>query len=342
MKKIFKWDFNKCHNLIYNFLFYDIILLSHLCEKRGKDMKKSKLFKETGIVGFIIAIIYIAITWWAPEVFEDPVETNALVEFEDNLQIHFVDVGQADAILITQGDNAMLVDAGENETRDELKDYITSQGISNLDYVVATHPHSDHIGAMYYIIDNFNVNQVLMSGKTHTTKTYEKLLTSIKNKNIEKMVPKLGDKFTLGDATFEIVGPTYKSSYGDNLNDYSLVIKLTFGNNTFLFTGDAEENSEEDMVASGINLKCDLLKVGHHGSSTATTEEFLNAVEPKYAVVSVGKDNSYGLPDGRVMKLLKSYNIPVYRTDESGTIVATSDGNKITFNKQPGTYSYID
>lgn len=306
-------------------------------------MRKGKIFKKTGIVGVIVAILYIAVSLWTPEtLIDNSVETDALVEFEGDLQIHFIDVGQADAILVKQGENAMLVDAGENETRDELNDYITSQGVTNLDYVIATHPHSDHIGAMYFVIDNFEVGQVLMSAKTHTTKTYEKLLTSIKNKNVEKIVPKLGDKFKLGDATFKIVGPTYASNYGDNINDYSLVIKLTFGNNTFLLTGDAEEKSEEDMLLSGIDLKCDLLKVGHHGSSTATTEEFLKAVNPRYAVVSVGQDNKHGLPDGRVMKLLKSYNIPVYRTDESGTIVVTSNGNKITFDKQPGSYSYVD
>lgn len=310
--------------------------------------KTKKHFKETGIVGVIIAIIYIVINLFAPEIFvdtslESPIETSdALVEFEENFQIHFIDVDQADAILITQGNNAMLVDAGENATKDEVKNYLTSQGITKLDYIVETHPHSDHIGAMYYIVDNFEVGKALMSGKTHTTQVYEKLLKSIKAKNVEKIVPKLKDEFTLGDATFEIVGPTYESDYGSELNNYSRVIKFKFGNNTFLLTGDAEEKSEQDMLASGIDLKCDLIKIGHHGSTSSTTEEFLNAVNPKYAVISVGKDNKHNLPDGRVMNMLKNYNIPVYRTDESGTIIVTSDGNKITLNKQPGTYNYID
>lgn len=300
--------------------------------------------KKTGILSVIIAILYIALQLLMPEeyVSDNIVETNAFVEYEQNLQVHFIDVDQADAILITQGKKAMLIDAGENATKDIVKDYITEQGITKLDYVIGTHPHSDHIGAMYYIIDNFEVEKALLPDKTHTSRVFEKFITSIKNNNVEKIIPEVGDEFTLGDAKFEIIGPTYASDYGEELNNYSIVVKLTFGNKTFLFTGDAESKSEKDILATGVDLKCDLLKLGHHGSSSSTTEEFFKAVNPKYAVISVGKDNKHDLPDGRVMNMLKENNIPVYRTDEAGTIVATCNGNEITIDKPTGTYSYID
>lgn len=305
---------------------------------RRKNTKSSKL-----VVIIVLAIIYLVASLLdKDEQKVREIERNALVNITENLQVHFIDVGQADAILITQGDNSMLIDAGEYETADEVNNYISSQGISKLDYVVETHPHSDHIGAMYTVIDNFDVGRVIMSGKRHTTKTYENLLKSISKKNVQKIDGFAGDRYDLGKASFEIIGPTYDSGYGDNLNDYSLVIKLTYGNNTFLFTGDAEEKSEDDMLNSNVNLRCDVLKVGHHGSGTATTDEFFHAVNPNYAVISVGQDNSYGLPDKRVMDLFKNNFVTVYRTDESGTIIATSDGNEITFDQSPGTYNYVD
>lgn len=264
-------------------------------------------------------------------------ETNALVDtnnLDGVLKVHFIDVGQADAILIEQKDNTMLIDAGEYETRDIVNEYIKKQNISKIDYVVATHPHSDHIGAMSSVIDTFDIGKVLMSKKTHTTNVYKKFLESINKKGIEKTVPQVGETFEIGDAKFEIVGPTYDSDYKDNTNNYSIVLKLTFGNNTFLFTGDAETLSEKDMISKNIDLKCDVLKVGHHGSDTSTSDSFVKATNPKYAVICVGKDNKYGLPKKSTIDKLNENEIKIYRTDESGTIITISDGNNITFEEE--------
>ena len=275
-------------------------------------------------------------------------EENPLINVDGNLQIHFIDVGQADSILIKQDNNYMLIDGGNNEDGDMLVKYLKEQGVEKLDYIIATHPHEDHIGGLDDVLNEFDTDLVLMPDKITTTKTFEDFLLAIKNrqdvknKNGEnvtlKKVPKLEEKYNLGNASFVIYAPN-SSSY-DELNNYSIVIKLSFGNNAFLFTGDAEKLSEKEMLDKNYDLKADVLKIGHHGSSTSTSDEFLEAVSPKYAVLSVGEDNSYNLPKKTVMDKFKNNNIPVYRTDEQGTIILNSDGTNITFNKEAGTYSY--
>ncbi|MCF0149609.1 MAG: lamin tail domain-containing protein, partial [Clostridium sp.] len=199
------------------------------------------------------------------------------------------------------------------------------------------HPHEDHIGGLDDVINNFSIGKVIMPKATTTTKTYEDVLTAIRNKGLTITLPKTGDKYSIGGATFTILAPNSESY--DSLNNYSVVVKLTYLNNSFLFTGDAETLSENEMINKGLDLKADVLKVGHHGSSTSTSQGFLDRVNPKYAVVSVGKDNSYGHPNKTVMDRLQSKNINIYRTDESGTIIATSNGNNITFNVSPGSYN---
>ena len=276
-------------------------------------------------------------------------EENPLINVDGNLQIHFIYVGQADSILIKQDNNYMLIDGGNNEDRDMLVKYLKEQGVEKLDYIIATHPHEDHIGGLDDVLNEFDTDLVLMPDKITTTKTFEDFLLAIKNrqdiknKNGEnvtlKKVPKLEEKYNLGNASFVIYAPN-SSSY-DELNNYSIVIKLSFGNNTFLFTGDAEKLSEKEMLDKNYDLKADVLKIGHHGSSTSTSDEFLEAVSPKYAVLSVGEDNLYNLPKKTVMDKFKNNNIPVYRTDEQGTIILNSDGTNITFNKEAGTYSYM-
>ena len=276
-------------------------------------------------------------------------EENPLINVDGNLQIHFIDVGQADSILIKQDNNYMLIDGGNNEDGDMLVKYLKEQGVEKLDYIIATHPHEDHIGGLDDVLNEFDTDLVLMPDKITTTKTFEDFLLAIKNrqdiknKNGEnvtlKKVPKLEEKYNLGNASFVIYAPN-SSSY-DELNNYSIVIKLSFGNNAFLFTGDAEKLSEKEMLDKNYDLKADVLKIGHHGSSTSTSDEFLEAVSPKYAVLSVGEDNSYNLPKKTVMDKFKNNNIPVYRTDEQGTIILNSDGTNITFNKEAGTYSYM-
>lgn len=257
-----------------------------------------------------------------------------------NLKVHFIDVGQADSILITENGHNMLIDAGNNADSNLVVNYLKSQGVSKLDYVIGTHPHEDHIGGLDVVINTFNIGKVYMPKKTTTTETYKDVINAIKNKNLKITVPTPGTAFKLGDANCEILAPN-GSDYED-ANNYSIVIKLTYGNNSFLFSGDAEDVSEKEMLNKGYELKADVLKVGHHGSRSSTTEAFLNKVNPKYAVISLGKGNDYGHPHKSTMDRLKSKNIPIYRTDESGTIVATSNGKTISFSAKAGSYIYND
>lgn len=251
------------------------------------------------------------------------------------LKVHYIDVGQADSILIQQGNNSMLIDAGNNADSELVKSYIQKQGITSLQYVIGTHPHEDHIGGLDYVINSFKIGNVFMPKKTATTRTFEDVLNAVKNKGLKITQPSIGQSFNLGEAKFTILAP---NQIYDNANDCSIVVKLTYGSNSFLFTGDAEGTSEMSMVNSGSNISADVLKVGHHGSKTSTVTNFLNKVNPKYAVVSVGKGNKYKHPSQGVMDRLKSKNVKVYRTDENGTIIATSNGKDIKFNCNPASY----
>lgn len=264
------------------------------------------------------------------------VKNNVIVD--GNLKVHYIDVGQADSILIQQNGHNMLIDAGNNADSDLVVNYLKKQGVSNLDYVIGTHPHEDHIGGLDAVIKSFTIGKVYMPKATSTTQTYKDVVSAISSKKLKITTPTVGSHFNLGDATATILAPN-GSGYED-ANNYSIAIKLTYGNNSFLFMGDAEDISENEILSNGQNIKADVLKVGHHGSSSSTTKTFLSKVAPKYAVISVGKDNSYGHPHKSTMDKLKASGIIVYRTDETGTIVATSDGSKITFSTKPGTYSY--
>ncbi|KYH29222.1 MULTISPECIES: ComEC/Rec2 family competence protein [Clostridium] len=258
-----------------------------------------------------------------------------------DLKVHFIDVGQADSILITQGSNNMLIDAGNNEDSDLVVNYLKKQGITKLDYVIGTHPHEDHIGGLDAVIRAFDVKKVYMPKKTSTTKTYKDVITAIKDKGLKIAIPSRGTTFKLGEAVATVVAPSESSDYED-VNNYSIVIKLKYKNTSFLFAGDAEDILEKEIIKGGYDIKVDVLKVGHHGSRSSTTQEFLNKVSPKYAVISVGQGNEYGHPHKSTMDRLKSKGIPVYRTDEAGTIIATSNGNSIAFNVKAGSYNYRD
>jgi len=250
-----------------------------------------------------------------------------------NLKVHFIDVGQGDCILIEDGTSAMLIDAGNPENGPDIVSYIKKLGINRLDFVIATHPHADHIGGMADVINAFDIGKLIMPKVEHTTRTFENLLLTIRNKGLKITAPVPGTEYRLGNTSFTILAPN-SSSY-KNLNDYSVVVRLTYGSTSFLFTGDAEQTSEKEILAKGYNIKSDVLKVGHHGSKTSTTTRFLDAVSPRYAVMCVGANNQYGHPAPETLSKLAERGIKVYRTDEAGTIIATSDGKSISFNKQP-------
>lgn len=249
------------------------------------------------------------------------------------LKVHFIDVGQADCILLqTHDGNSMLIDAGNNADAETVVNYIKKQIIEKLDYVIGTHPHEDHIGGLDTVINTFVVEKIIMPKVSHTTQTFQDVLTAIKNKGLKITTPVPGTEYMLGDTSFTVLAPN--SENYENLNDYSVVIRLAHGNNAFLFSGDAEAVSENEMLEKKHVLKSDVLKIGHHGSNTSTTDAFLKAVSPKHAVISVGKNNDYGHPNHDVLTRLTSAGVDIYRTDESGTIIITSDGETIKIDKK--------
>jgi beta-lactamase superfamily II metal-dependent hydrolase len=258
-----------------------------------------------------------------------PTRASALAPLAENeVRVHFIDLDQADGILIQSGKNAVLIDGGEHKTRDTLVNYLRGAGVAALDYVVATHPHSDHIGGLAEVIRQFDVKNVVMPEATNNTATFEGLLDEIEKKKLSITVPSAGDKITAGTIELTVLAPS--KDFGD-LNNASIVLKMEHGGTAFLFTGDAETPSEKEMLASGRNLRADVLKAGHHGSRTSTSPEFLDAVRPSAVVVTCGRGNSYGHPHKEFLDLVKqpARNIALYRTDEMGTIIMTTDGKEI-------------
>ena len=244
---------------------------------------------------------------------------------KENFSVSFIDVGQADSVLIRNGNYNMLIDAGNNEDGEKLVNYFKSLGIEEFTYVFATHPHEDHIGGMDDIINNFKIDNYYMSNKLSTTKTFMDVLDALDGRNLKYMVPNKGDTLKLGDANIKVIYPGDDKS---NINDSSIVLKVTYGKNSFLLTGDATSNVERKIYNE--NIKSDVLKVAHHGSSYSSTDVFLDKVKPYYAVISVGKNNIYNHPSNKTLEKLNKRNIKAYRTDLDGTIVFISDGDNLS------------
>ena len=244
-------------------------------------------------------------------------------DINEELEVYFLDVGQADSILIRNKDKNMLIDAGNNNDGDYLVSYFKSIGIEKFDYVVGTHAHEDHIGGMDNIIDNFEIGKFYMPDKITTTKTFRDVLDALERKQIKFNVPEIGDELSFGDVNIRVI---YVSS-DDELNDTSIVLKLIYKDISMLFMGDASTKVEEKILLQ--DLKSDVLKVGHHGSIYSTSEDFIKEVEPKISIIEVGKNNNYGHPRYEVIERLKNIGSKVFRTDEDGTIKVSSDGEKL-------------
>lgn len=287
-------------------------------------MKRRKNKNNTYAVLMAVALIIYGICFGGTED-SYGMDTNTNVEGE--IKVSFVDVGQADCILIQNDNENMLIDAGNNEDGEKLVSYFESLGINNFKYVVGTHPHEDHIGGLDDIINNFEVSNIYMPDVITTTMTFEDVIDAIDKKNLTITVPEIGDVFDVGDASVKVL---YTGVDDSDLNDTSIVLKLYYGNVNFLFTGDATENVEKTLLDD--EIESNVLKVGHHGSKYSSTSEFLEKVNPEYAVISVGAGNSYGHPESVVLNRLSNLNTQVYRTDEKGTIVITSDGDSINID----------
>lgn len=284
--------------------------------------KKKK--KENKLLRILLIIITICYGLYISEI-EETYSLNPN-ETEKNLTVTYLDVGQADSILIENDNEYMLIDAGNNDDGPLLVKYFKEKNITTFKYLIGTHPHEDHIGGLDDIINNFNINTIYMPDVITTTKTFLDVLDAIENNNLTYKVPKIEEIFTLGDATLEVL---YTGVDTKDLNNTSIVLRLDYQNTSFLFTGDATDITEKILLKKKQNLKVDVLKVGHHGSKYSTTTDFLNATNPKYAIISVGKNNTYNHPDTKTINKLNKYNIETHRTDKEGTIIITSDGNNI-------------
>lgn len=285
-----------------------------------------------------------------------------IVAVDGTMEVHFIDVGQADATLIIQGGKVMLFDAATKGRGDELVAYIQALGIDYIDVVVLSHPHDDHMGGAAELLNNVKVGKVygpdifeLMDSLGEDTPGwYEDMVNAVdaidaeQNKGVPEEqqtsiwhFPRNSNgefaKFNIGEAIVEFYAPL-EDKYSDK-NDYSICAKVTFGTVDIMFTGDATSSVEKDLIEEGYNLDVEIFQAGHHGSDTSNSEDFLEAMSPECIVISCGMKNKYNHPVESVIELYKEMNIPVYRTDESGNIVMTTDGTTYSFNVEPGTYT---
>ena len=297
-----------------------------------------KIFKRILVVTALLVILLMAVS-----------DTFGFVSYEDmmvflglrspvfttaELSVHFIDVGQGDSTLIISGDRTVLIDAGDSEGGQAVRSYLVSQKVDHLDYIIATHPHSDHTGGIETVLESFETGTLLIPVFSENGKSEDDLYAWHElNRTAEaagiamtEAVP--GMTLDLGISSLSVLAP---SGDYDEINNYSVVTELVHGDNSFLITGDAETESEADMLKSGVLEDIDVLKAGHHGSSTSTGSEFLEIVKPEYAVISCGAGNSYNHPSASVMKRLGEYGVRVFRTDLQGSIIAESDGKTICF-----------
>lgn len=260
----------------------------------------------------------------------DPVPSFTVVQpsLNSTFAVHFIDVGQGDSALILCDGEAMLIDGGEASQSSKIYAYLKAHGVDHLEYMVATHAHSDHVGGLSGALNYASVDTALCPVTEYDSDAFRNYVKYLGIQGVSISVPHTGDAFSLGSATVQVLGP--QTDYEDP-NDSSIVLKVIYGATSFLFTGDAERSAEADILEAGYDLAATVLKIGHHGSDTSTTYPFLREVMPQYAVISVGKNNSYGHPAEDTLSRLRDAAVQVYRTDLQGTIICTSDGKAVTF-----------
>ncbi len=252
---------------------------------------------------------------------------------DGTIEVHFIDVGQGDSILIKTESGNMLVDAGPNSAEDSLDSYLKAQGVTSFTYAVFTHMDEDHIGGGDMIENNYTIETTIVPKQISTTTTYERLLNATEKNGCKVEQAISGTTYSLGEMQFTVLAPNAES-YKDS-NNYSVVLRVDYGETSMLLTGDAEVDSEEEILAkyNAATLSCNLLKCGHHGSNTSTSQSFLDAVNPTVAVISCGKDNKYGHPKQETLDKLEKKGITVYRTDKLGSVVFSSDGKTLTYRE---------
>lgn len=297
-------------------------------------MAKRKTKKQNPLVGLIVFVIALAVVLFGrlngDFEFTTSDDVNASVS-NDTVVVHIINVGQGSSALVQCGETGMLIDAGERDYGSVVVKYLKDAGIKKLEYVVASHPHSDHIGGLTDVLDAFSVKNIIMPELSEinmpTTRTYEKLLMKIADKNINAIAAEYGSQYKLGGATLQVFGPVKQDK---DLNDMSVICKVTAVKTAFLFPGDAEKAEMSSVMPYSPNLKCDVMAMAHHGSNTSIEKSFLKKANPSVAVISCGQDNSYGHPHKEAVKYLKDNSIEYYRTDKHGNIIFTCNKNGYT------------
>lgn len=254
------------------------------------------------------------------------IASGALDEARKELTVHFIDVGQGDATLFKGPDFTILIDAGRHDSKD-VTPYLQKQGVSDIDLMILTHPHSDHIGQADIILEELNVKEIWMSGDEHSTQVFERILDAILERDVEYLEPRAGESYQVGSALVEVVNPFELTG---NLHEGSISVRISYLDIKFLFTGDAEQKTEAEMIGRRHDLQADIFQLGHHGSSTSNTKDFLKKVQPDVAIYSTKENNSYGHPDQEIVTRINNLGIDLYGTDIHGTIIITTDGKQYT------------
>ena len=282
---------------------------------------------------FIMSIVcIISFAGCDVSVLTDNVSSSSSVKASNGLNIHMIDIGQGDSILLECDESYMLIDAGENDKGGVVVDYLKKHNISKLDYALITHPHSDHYGGFKTVFESVEPDNVVMTEAMNTTRTWEKLVDYIDSKKYNVIFPKTNDTITLGSSKLTM----YVPKVTDSLNNCSIVVRAEYNGMSALFTGDAEKSEEKDILNSKFDVSANVLKMGHHGSSTSTGNNFLSAVNPDIALISCGKNNDYGHPHKETVAKLNKNNIPMFRTDVYGSITVTLKNNTISLNTENG------
>ncbi len=308
--------------------------IAEVVDDVGKNIKtkKGKVIYYV-LIFLVVAAVALAgylIDLQADAPLEDPSDGGASAV--SYCKVHYIDVGQGDCELVECDGKFMLIDAGENGYEDAVINYLRKLGVEKLDYVVASHQHSDHIGGMAEVLSEFNADKIIMprltKEQTPTNSTYKEFLQALQDSEAKVIEAKVGAKYTLGTSEFEILGPVTNDA--EDINNMSVVMRLEFGENSFLFTGDAETEEENEILDNGAYLDCDVLKAGHHGSGTSSSKDFLAAITPEMCIVSCGEDNKYGHPHENALKRMKKQTETIYRTDICGDIIVESDGENLS------------
>jgi len=290
-------------------------------QRRGVNRRGCAFF----VVSLLILIFAVGYFFFGDRFFSG----DNLIAGDGEIIVSFLDVGQGDSIVIRSNTHAVLIDGGGRQTQSVVMNYLRDAGITRLDYVVATHPHSDHIGGLITVLGRMEVGTLLMPDVTHNTDTFRDFLMAIENNDVDVMFPVPGENIRAGIIDLLMVAPPENFYNDDDLNNHSIVLRMAHGQTSFLFTGDAEAASEQQMLLGGMNLSADVLKVGHHGSRTSTTEAFLQAVNPTYAVIQVGAGNQFGHPHSEVIDRLHIHGVTILRNDTHGTIRMITNGREI-------------